>query len=83
MATPETMAELEKVSPTIARLRKEMGADFEREMERLAKLPPPKSTWSGGHRPNSRAQRKTNGKPSRVQTHLALTLQMQPAEDES
>ena len=81
MATPETMAELEKLSPTIARLRKEMVDDFEREMERLAKLPPPKSTWSGGHKPNSRAQRKTNGKPSRVQTHLALTLQMQPDEE--
>ena len=69
------------MSPTIARLRKEMGDEFEREMERLAKLPRPKSMWSGGHKPNSRAQRKTSGKPSRLQTHLALTLQMQPDEE--
>lgn len=71
------MAELEELSPTIKRLRRELGAEFEREMERVRNAPPTKSTWSGGHRPNSKSRRKAGGQPSRVQTYLALTLQTQ------
>lgn len=57
------------VSPTIARLRQQVLDD---EQAALAAARP-KSTWSGGLRPN-RGKRGSN-KPSRVQTHLALCLQ--------
>lgn len=65
----ETFDELAQVSPVIAKLRAELGSEFEAEM---AKPHPPtaKPRWQGGLTP-AKTRRKAKG----AQTHLALALQ--------
>lgn len=76
----QTFDELSELSPTIARIRSDLGSAFDAEMAKVHPSEIRRGGWSGGLRPNRKAA--TTRRSSQAQTHLALTLQMQQDEDE-